>query len=183
MQRTEALYNWSMIGIPGYTLTGLIHESAASTVYRGYRNEDRAPVAVKRLRNDRPAPAEIARLRYEYAIAIGARAARRGSRPGHREDRGEPGAHHGRRRGCTLHELISARSLTVKDALRIAISIASTLESIHRGGAVHMDIKPQNIIVEPSTWNAKIMDFGSATRLSQEAQRPRSPAAFEGTLA
>ncbi|WP_437741117.1 AAA family ATPase [Sorangium sp. So ce1504] len=183
MQRTEALYNWSMIGIPGYTLTGLIHESAASTVYRGYRNEDRAPVAVKRLRNERPAPAEVARLRYEYAIAkelalpgvvhvlgivkIGASLALI------MEDAG----------GCTLHELITARSLTLKDALRIAISIASTLESIHRGGAVHMDIKPQNIIVEASTWNAKIMDFGSATRLSQEAQRPRSPAAFEGTLA
>ncbi|WP_438002273.1 AAA family ATPase [Sorangium sp. So ce185] len=172
-----------MIGIPGYTLTGLIHESAASTVYRGYRNDDRAPVAVKRLRNDRPAPADVARLRYEYAIAkelalpgvvkvlgvvkIGASLALI------MEDAG----------GCTLHELIGARSLTLHDALRIAISVASTLESVHRGGVVHMDIKPQNIMVDASTWSAKIMDFGSATRLSQEAQRSKSPAAFEGTLA
>ncbi|WP_437972119.1 AAA family ATPase [Sorangium sp. So ce260] len=172
-----------MIGIPGYTLTGLIHESAASTVYRGYRNDDRAPIAVKRLRNDRPAPADLARLRYEYAIA------KELALPGVvkalgivkagaslsliMEDAG----------GCTLHELIGARSLTLPDALKIAISVASTLESIHRGGVVHMDIKPQNIMVDTSTWSAKIMDFGSATRLSQEAQRSRSPAAFEGTLA
>src|SRR5688572_28461679 len=147
-----------MIGIPGYTLTGLIHESAASTVYRGYRNDDRAPVAVKRLRNDRPAAADLARLRYEYAIA------KELALPGVvkalgivkagaslsliMEDAG----------GCTLHELIGARSLTLPDALKTAISVTSTLESIHRGGVVHMDIKPQNIMVDTSTWGAKIMD-------------------------
>lgn len=172
-----------MSSIPGYTLTTLIHESATSLVYRGYRNDDRTPVAIKRLRSERPDPAEIARLRYEYALAkelalpgvvkalgvvkVGASVALI------MEDAGS----------STLHELISTRSLTLEGALRLAISITSTLESIHRGGVTHMDIKPQNIIVDKPTWSAKIMDFGSATRLSQDAQPPASLAAFEGTLA
>ncbi|AUX22496.1 histidine kinase [Sorangium cellulosum] len=172
-----------MSSTPGYTLTRLIHESATSTVYRGYRNEDGAPVAVKRLKGDRPDPAEIAKLRYEHAIA------RELSLPGVvrvlalekiganlalvMEDAG----------GCPLHELIGSSALDLQAALRVARSLARTLDSIHQRGVIHMDIKPQNVIVDTSTWEAKIMDFGSATRLAQEEQRSRSPAGFEGTLA
>jgi predicted ATPase/GAF domain-containing protein/tRNA A-37 threonylcarbamoyl transferase component Bud32 len=172
-----------MTSAPGYTLTELIHESSVSTVYRGYRNRDRLPVAIKRLKNDRPDPSEIARLRYEYAIAkdvalpgvvkvygiekIGANLALI------LEDAG----------GRMLDEVIRSRALGTKEALRLAISIANTLESIHRSGVIHLDIKAQNIIVDTALREAKLMDFGSATRLSQDAQRSKGPTAFESTLA
>ncbi|WP_437761971.1 AAA family ATPase [Sorangium sp. So ce281] len=166
-----------------YTLTGVIHESSATTVYRGVRESDRSPVAIKRLKSERPLPVEIAKLKYEYAIArdlalqgvvrvygiemVGSSLALI------MEDAGER----------PLNELISAGKLKLEDALRIAISIADALESIHRRGVTHMDVKPHNILVNAETLEAKLTDFGSATRLSQEAHKANRFASFEGTLA
>ncbi|WP_437590513.1 protein kinase domain-containing protein [Sorangium sp. So ce1000] len=166
-----------------YTLTGVIHESSATTVYRGYRDSDRSPVAIKRLKSERPLPVEVAKLKYEYAIA------RDLALPGVvrvyglemvgsslaliMEDAGER----------PLNEIIGASKLKLEDALRIAISISDALESIHRRGVTHMDVKPHNILVDAATLQAKLTDFGSATRLSQEAQRRSRFAPFEGTLA
>ncbi|MDC0680417.1 protein kinase domain-containing protein [Sorangium atrum] len=166
-----------------YTLTGVIHESTATTVYRGVRESDRSPVAIKRLKSERPLPVEIAKLKYEYAIA------RDLALPGVvrvygiekvgsslaliMEDAGER----------PLNEIIGASKLKLEDALRIAISIADVLESIHRRGVTHMDVKPHNILVDAETLQAKLTDFGSATRLSQEAHKASRFASFEGTLA
>jgi len=64
--------------------------------------------------------------------------------------------------GETL-ETISARSgaLAPADAVRIADSILSALEHAHRGGVVHCDIKPANIMITEHG-GIKIMDFGTA---------------------
>lgn len=172
-----------MLKAPVYTITEVIHESTTTTVHRGYRNKDHAPVAIKRLKNDRPTPLEIAKLRYEYAIA---------------KDLALPGVVkvYGLEKieaylaivmedtgGRALNNVLSARKLSTKEMLQLAISIATALDSVHRTGVIHMDIKPHNIIVDMDKLEAKITDFGSATRLSQEMQKQKAPNSLEGTLA
>ena len=160
----------------GYTLTEAIHESASTTIYRGYRNADRVSVAIKRLKSDRPSPTEVARIKYEWAIvkdlaAPGVVRAFGIEKVGDNlalimEDAG----------GRALYEIIRSQKLSSKDVVQIALSVASTLESVHRSGVIHMDVKPHNIIVDMTRLEGKLTDFGSATRLSQETQRPKSPA-------
>jgi predicted ATPase/anti-anti-sigma regulatory factor/tRNA A-37 threonylcarbamoyl transferase component Bud32 len=172
-----------MLKAPVYTITEVIHESTTTTVHRGYRNSDRAPVAIKRLKNERPTPTEIAKLRYEYAIAKDL------SMPGVvkvyglekvesnlaivMEDTG----------GRALNDVLGSRKLSPKEVLQLAISMARALESVHQSGVIHMDIKPHNIIVDMEKLEAQLTDFGSATRLAQEMQKRKAPNSLEGTLA
>jgi serine/threonine protein kinase len=51
---------------------------------------------------------------------------------------------------------------SVADVLRIGIQIASAVETSHRGGVLHRDIKPQNILTD-SYGEPVLTDFGIAT--------------------
>lgn len=65
--------------------------------------------------------------------------------------------------GRTLAERIKAGPpLEVPDILRIAVQVADGLESAHRHGLVHRDVKPSNIMLEDSIERVKITDFGLA---------------------
>ncbi|MDQ2977677.1 MAG: protein kinase, partial [Acidobacteriota bacterium] len=70
-------------------------------------------------------------------------------------------------KGITLKHLIDQdQLLPTPVALRIAKQMCAGLAAAHEVGVIHRDIKPQNIIIEP-TGGLKIMDFGIA-RLTQE---------------
>ena len=64
--------------------------------------------------------------------------------------------------GLTLGQVMTREDiLSTPVGLGIAKQICRGLAATHEVGIVHGDIKPQNIMVEP-TGGAKIMDFGSA---------------------
>ena len=70
-------------------------------------------------------------------------------------------------KGITLKHLIEQdQLLPTPVALRISKQVCAGLAAAHEVGVIHRDIKPQNIIIEP-TGGLKIMDFGIA-RLTQE---------------
>jgi HAMP domain-containing protein len=65
-------------------------------------------------------------------------------------------------RGTSLAALIrDAGRLEVPAALTIGKQLCRALEVAHEEGVVHRDIKPQNLLVEPSGF-LKVMDFGIA---------------------
>ena len=63
--------------------------------------------------------------------------------------------------GQTLSRLIPLRGLPLGDFLRLATPIADALGAAHRGGVVHRDLKPDNIMVG-TDGRVKILDFGLA---------------------
>ena len=64
--------------------------------------------------------------------------------------------------GHSLKHLIQSRgALPVNVVLTIGKQLCRALEVAHEQGVIHRDIKPQNMIVEPSG-NLKVMDFGIA---------------------
>ena len=84
--------------------------------------------------------------------------------------------------GEPLERLLGA-PLQVGHFLHLAITIAAALGRAHRRGLIHKDIKPANILVNPTTGAIKLTGFGIASRLPRERQAPAPPEFIAGTLA
>jgi len=62
--------------------------------------------------------------------------------------------------GETLSERLKRGAMDVQEALGIAIEAADALDSAHRQGLIHRDLKPGNIMLTKD--GAKLLDFGLA---------------------
>ena len=69
--------------------------------------------------------------------------------------------------GVTLRASLARGKMSVRDALEIAVQVASALAAAHEAGIVHRDIKPENIMLRPDGY-VKVLDFGIAKLTEQE---------------
>jgi predicted ATPase/signal transduction histidine kinase len=72
--------------------------------------------------------------------------------------------------------------LPVSEFLPIAIQIANSLDGLYRHHVIHKDLKPANILINPSTKQVKLIDFSIASLLPRETQEIQNPNVLEGTL-
>ena len=70
--------------------------------------------------------------------------------------------------GDTLADRLRNGPLPVREALSLALQIASGIEAAHERGIIHRDLKPANIKITPSGV-VKILDFGLAKALSLDS--------------
>lgn len=74
--------------------------------------------------------------------------------------------------------LADRTTLSQTDAAKIVRSVADALAEAHASGVLHLDVKPHNILIDQSTGQPLLADFGLA-RLSQETT---TSSAIAGTL-
>ncbi|MCB1095389.1 MAG: protein kinase [Verrucomicrobiae bacterium] len=79
--------------------------------------------------------------------------------------------------GVDLSQRMAAGSITTDEALSIVPQICDALEFSHRQGIVHRDIKPANILIDRSSGQVKIADFGLA-----KFTGPADPSSLETRL-
>ena len=172
-----------MLEVSRYTIRTKLHEGAERVIYRGTRDEDGAPVVIKLLKEEHTRPQAVARLRHEFTIlrsidSPGVIKAYALEPFGHGvalilEDTGK----------APLSDHLRGRPLALRQALHVARSIARILANLHAQGVIHKDLKPLNIVADSNLESVELIDFGIATRLSQETQTARRPDTLEGTLA
>ena len=69
--------------------------------------------------------------------------------------------------GRNLAQLLDRGQLEVSRSLDLLSQIGDALDSAHRAGLVHRDVKPSNILVDPKGF-AYLVDFGIAASVSQQ---------------
>lgn len=174
-----------MLNIPGYYVNEQIDLGANTIVYRGVK--ENIPVILKVLKDEYPTVEAIARLKHEHSVAHGLE---------HDdivklltllscekrlilvfEDFG----------GISLKEYkklhLQDAKLLLSQFISIALQLTQALIYLHGQGIIHKDIKPANIIINPTTGKVKLTDFSIASRLEKEVTFLTNTLQIEGTLA
>jgi PAS domain S-box-containing protein len=169
-----------MTTIAGYTITETLSEEGNIGLYRGQR--DQASCLIKAPRSKHPSTLTLERLTHEGQLAD-----RLDSAWALRPLGLEPSPD-----GMALvFEDFAAQTLDhfigfpmeTGRFLAIAISLSTALDTLHRQGLTHKDIKPSNILLKADTGEVKLTGFGIASLLSHEHAALPSPDPIEGTLA
>src|SRR5437899_8427892 len=63
--------------------------------------------------------------------------------------------------GVSLRQRLKGDTLTLHEAMEIAIQITSALQAAHGAGIIHRDIKPDNVMIRADGY-VKVLDFGLA---------------------
>ena len=83
--------------------------------------------------------------------------------------------------GETLASRLARGPIALSESLRIATGIAAALDTAHRAGIVHRDIKPGNVMLTKT--GAKVLDFGIAKAMLCAADDLTTTGALVGTVA
>jgi predicted ATPase/class 3 adenylate cyclase len=171
--------------IAGFEITEVVHASAPRVIYRGTRLADGEPVILKTLLAQYPRKRDVAEIRREYQIAdklrldgvirvhslvtFGA---------GNVAIEMEPF-------GLSLADHLAERSggpLAIERFFDVAVRLAQILGRLHEHDVVHKDVVPRNVLIEPSTGELRLIDFGIASELSRERPTVTLSERLEGSL-
>ncbi|OKH37344.1 serine/threonine protein kinase [[Phormidium ambiguum] IAM M-71] len=173
------------VQIPNYQILETLYSGSRTLVYRAIRLDDRLPVAIKLLKNEYPTFSELVQFSNQYTIAknlhqpgIIQTYSLEPYRNGYAlvmEDFG----------GISLKEwaLKGENALSLSEFLVLAIALCNALDILYRERIIHKDIKPTNILINPTTKQVKLIDFSIASLLPRETQTLLNPNVLEGTLA
>lgn len=144
-----------------YELGDLIGSGGMGVVYSAYDPDLQRRVALKSLREGDRTPVELQRLRREaQALAML-------SHPNVVGVHGLIESEYGvfvvmeLIEGPTLGDWLVAESRSVTEILRVFRGVGQGLEAAHAAGLVHRDVKPGNVLLDPSG-TPKVVDFGLA---------------------
>src|SRR3989442_1490972 len=147
-----------------YEVKEVLGMGGMGVVYRAFDRELREPVAIKALRPEALVGSGVALERFKQEIRLARKITHRNVVRTY--DLGEVNGMYYLTmeyvEGTSLKQLIGTRGpLPVSVTLTIGKQLCRALEVAHEEGVIHRDIKPQNMVVEPSGV-LKVMDFGIA---------------------
>jgi serine/threonine protein kinase/outer membrane protein assembly factor BamB len=152
-----------------YKLVRLLGAGAMGAVYMAEHTELRRQVALKLLMSEgAPSPRAIARFRREARLA---------ARLDHPNvvrvyeaglDEGQHFIAMDMVAGRSVAELIALNEVSPRRAVHITRKAAEATHYAHQQGVIHRDLKPANILVDESTGEPRVTDFGLATMSEPE---------------
>jgi serine/threonine protein kinase/WD40 repeat protein len=156
--------------LPNYTIEDMLGQGGMSVVYRATQHKPHRSVALKVLRAPkreghdryrelsrfRREAAVVALLTHPYIVPI--------FEFGETEE-GEPFYTMPMVNGVPLDEHVEYRKMSVREMVALFVGVCEGVEAAHRMGAMHRDIKPDNVMVTDDG-RPQILDFGLAKLLT-----------------
>ncbi len=168
--------------ICGCEVSETLHENAYSTVYRGKRHSDGAPVVLKILDTKSSSPEQISAFQHEYALL------------NHLDLDGVVRAYGLEKSqdrwvmvledisGDSLDHVVRRRRLSYRECVELALKLVDIVGAVHQRQVIHKDINPSNVIMRGVDGRIQLIDFGVASQLSREDTSFSSPGVLEGSL-
>ncbi|MEV7375836.1 serine/threonine-protein kinase [Streptomyces sp. NPDC090301] len=155
-----------------YRLDGLLGRGGAADVYEAVDLRLRRPVAVKVFRRGDARTEEhsdgegrlLAQLQHPGLVTL--------FDSGH--DEGRPFLVMELVKGTTLRRRLVRSALSVTETCRMGAALSSALAHVHGTGIVHRDVKPSNILLDP-TGAPRLTDFGISRRFAATDDSTAAP--------
>jgi len=170
-----------MLKATGYDIRQVIYEDEAIAVCHAFSEEDRRDVLLKIVKEGPKAVVENAKVLNEYEVA--------GSlslpgilkplalfREGNRLIMASEWVY-----GLTLKHFAMSGRLSLNVFLTISIGISDVLEQLHQKKIVHMNIRPETIVVVPATLQVCLTGLGHSIEITEESCQTRSVPLMEGS--
>jgi serine/threonine protein kinase len=166
-----------LLGVPaisGYTVFETLWHDRDLALFRGRCDADQSPILLEAARRADADPRVTEKLEHEFSLRadldpawalMPVRLERVQGRLYSIFD--DPG-------GNTLSRLLH-EPRSVGESLHLAVGLAGALGRLHARGLVHKDIKPDNVLLDP-TGKVRLRGFAFASRLPRERQEPGRPA-------
>ncbi len=168
--------------IPGYHSLQTLQEDETLVLLRGLRDSSAARVLLKTSVLQHAPPSSLARLEHEYAVRSKLDPAWAVIPLELSTVKGQTTLILADPGGETLERLLEPRP-PLAQALGIAVSLCGALDELHRRQLIHKDIKPASLLVDASTGELRLMNFGVASELPREHRTAEPCETVEGTLA
>ncbi len=171
-----------MLQLPGYRVDCVLSLGVRSIVYRGKCLKDSKPVVIKERTAESLSYRDLARFQYAFQLCNQLEVEGVCKPYELLEFEKRPVLVMEDVGGVSLRQYIEEHSMDVSSFLMIAIQLASILDRLHQKMVIHKDIKPANIIVEPTRKRVQLIDFELASQLTRETPEVQSLSSLEGTL-
>ncbi len=171
-----------MFNIPNYKIEEKIYNSENTIIYRGYALKYKLPVILKTFNLDYSVLEDNEKLKNEYNIArqLDVDGCLKAYEMVKCSNRLVVAMEYFN--GQSLKEFIRSEEIDLIDFLNIAMQLATILDSIHKLGIIHRDIKPDNIMINKDSRKIKIIDFGVSVQLSSNSDMVNDHNKLYGTL-
>ena len=167
--------------LPGYEIGESLHEGAFALVARGRDLGTSRSVILKSLRdpNDHQ---RRARLQHEYNLLADLRAPRIVAAHALIENELDLALVEEDIGGLPLSRFIAQGPCPLASFFGIALQLTDAVQEVHRCNIIHRDINPSNVVFNRATGKLQLIDFGLASRLSNEHPELVPPERIQGTL-
>ncbi|HEY4562058.1 MAG TPA: serine/threonine-protein kinase, partial [Thermoanaerobaculia bacterium] len=165
-----------------YEIRRVLGVGGYAVVYLAFDRELRREMALKILRADRTSPGSLLRLRREAAVARDAASPRLVRIFDIQASETTVYLTMEVVEGESLRDRLKRGPLAVDEAAGAAVQILEGLRVLHSLGIIHRDVKPGNILLDP-TGGVKLADFGLALQSESDETRVTVGEGVLGTLA
>ncbi len=169
--------------IYNYTVLDKLGETKYSHVYRCRKDDEQETVVLKVLKSGPVSASEIARFKQESDIIKNLNIDGIVRTYDIIDHEGEFILVLEDFNGISINECLEKNKIfDIIYFLKTGIQILHTIGELHKSNIIHMDIKPDNILINPEENIVKITDFGISAFLTHENEEIYNPDIIQGTL-